>query len=46
VTLRALLADGGLLPDLEVHGASLEEAVLSLTSSESARPTTPTGARR
>jgi ABC-2 type transport system ATP-binding protein len=31
-TLRALLADGGRLPDLEVRGASLEEAVLSLTS--------------
>ena len=30
-TLRALLADGGRLPDLEVHGASLEDAVLSLT---------------
>jgi ABC-2 type transport system ATP-binding protein len=38
-TLRALLADGGRLPDLEVHGASLEEAVLSLTSSP------PMGAR-
>jgi ABC-2 type transport system ATP-binding protein len=31
-TLWALLADGGRLPDLEVRGASLEEAVLSLTS--------------
>ena len=31
-TLRALLTDGGRLPDLEVRGASLEEAVLSLTS--------------
>jgi ABC-2 type transport system ATP-binding protein len=30
-TLRALLADGGRLPDLEVRGASLEDAVLSLT---------------
>jgi ABC-2 type transport system ATP-binding protein len=30
-TLRALLADGG-LPDLEVRGASLEDAVLSLIS--------------
>src|SRR3954454_469852 len=30
-TLRALLADGGRLPGLEVRGASLEEAVLSLT---------------
>ncbi|MGZ4544015.1 MAG: ABC transporter ATP-binding protein [Blastococcus sp.] len=31
-TLRALLADGGRLPDLEVRGASLEDAVVSLTS--------------
>jgi ABC-2 type transport system ATP-binding protein len=31
-TLRGLLADGRLLPDLEVHGASLEDAVLSLTT--------------
>jgi ABC-2 type transport system ATP-binding protein len=31
VTLRALLTDGG-LPDLEVRGASLEDAVLSLVS--------------
>jgi ABC-2 type transport system ATP-binding protein len=31
-TLRALLADGGRLPDLEVRGASLEDAVLSLTN--------------
>jgi ABC-2 type transport system ATP-binding protein len=30
-TLRALLADGARLPDLEVRGASLEDAVLSLT---------------
>src|SRR3954452_20699005 len=30
-TLRALLADGGRLPRLEGRGASLEEAVLSLT---------------
>ena len=30
-TLRALLADGRRLPDLEVRGASLEDAVLSLT---------------
>ena len=30
-TLRALLADGGRLPGLEVRGASLEEAVLTLT---------------
>jgi ABC-2 type transport system ATP-binding protein len=34
-TLRALLADGG-LPDLEVRGASLEDAVLSLTRSQTA----------
>src|SRR5919112_673663 len=32
-TLRALLADGDPLPDLEVRGASLEDAVLTLTSS-------------
>jgi ABC-2 type transport system ATP-binding protein len=32
-TLRALLADGTALPDLEVRGASLEDAVLTLTSS-------------
>ena len=31
VTLRALLSDGG-LPDLEVRGAGLEDAVLSLIS--------------
>ncbi len=31
-TLRALLADGAPLPDLEVRGASLEDAVLTLTS--------------
>jgi ABC-2 type transport system ATP-binding protein len=31
-SLRALLDDGGRLPDLEVRGASLEDAVLSLTS--------------
>jgi ABC-2 type transport system ATP-binding protein len=30
-TLRALLADGARLPDLEVRGATLEDAVLSLT---------------
>jgi ABC-2 type transport system ATP-binding protein len=30
-TLRTLLADGRRLPDLEVRGASLEDAVLSLT---------------
>ena len=34
-TLRALLADGGSLPDLEVRGASLEQAVLALTSAPS-----------
>jgi ABC-2 type transport system ATP-binding protein len=50
-TLRALLADGGRLPDLEVHGATLEEAVLALTSSRTnapvaTHPTTPTGASR
>jgi ABC-2 type transport system ATP-binding protein len=39
-TLRALLADGGRLPGLEVRGASLEDAVLALTTS-SAHPTTP-----
>ena len=32
-TLRALLADGTPLRDLEVRGASLEDAVLTLTSS-------------
>src|SRR3954453_787325 len=31
-TLRALLADGRPLPDLELRGASLEDAVLSLTA--------------
>jgi ABC-2 type transport system ATP-binding protein len=36
-TLRSLLADGGRLPGLEVRGASLEEAVLSLTSREALR---------
>ncbi|MCZ2857356.1 ATP-binding cassette domain-containing protein [Blastococcus sp. VKM Ac-2987] len=41
-TLRALLADGG-LPDLEVRGATLEDAVLSLIST---RGTTPMGATR
>jgi ABC-2 type transport system ATP-binding protein len=40
-TLRALLADGVPLPDLEVYGASLEDAVLALTS-----PTTTIGAGR
>jgi ABC-2 type transport system ATP-binding protein len=38
VTLRALLADGGRLPGLEVRGASLEEAVLSLTATRSSTP--------
>jgi ABC-2 type transport system ATP-binding protein len=44
-TLRALLAGDAPLPDLEVHGASLEDAVLALTSS---RPTAtePSGATR
>ena len=37
-TLRALLADRAVLPDLEVHGASLEQAFLSLTA--------PTGGTR
>jgi ABC-2 type transport system ATP-binding protein len=32
-TLRALLVEGRRLPDLEVRGASLEDAVLSLTRS-------------
>ena len=32
-TLRALLEEGRRLPDLEVRGASLEDAVLSLTRS-------------
>jgi ABC-2 type transport system ATP-binding protein len=45
-TLRVLLADGGRLPDLEVRGASLEEAVLSLTARAATRPTAPTGATR
>ena len=36
-TLRALLVDGAQLPDLEVRGASLEEAVISLTSTEAVR---------
>jgi ABC-2 type transport system ATP-binding protein len=35
-TLRGLLAGGRLLPDLEVRGASLEDAVLSLTTGRSA----------
>jgi ABC-2 type transport system ATP-binding protein len=37
-TLRALLADGGRLPGLEVRGASLEEAVLSLTATRASNP--------
>ncbi len=40
-TLRALLAGDAPLPDLEVRGASLEDAVLTLTSSAA-----PSGARR
>ncbi|MGY1660957.1 ATP-binding cassette domain-containing protein [Geodermatophilus sp. SYSU D00705] len=43
-TLLALLAGGGRLPDLEVRGASLEEAVLSLTGAQPAA--TPIGADR
>jgi ABC-2 type transport system ATP-binding protein len=43
-TLRGLLADGRLLPDLEVRGASLEDAVLSLTDTAAAPE--PTGALR
>ncbi|MGY1688791.1 ATP-binding cassette domain-containing protein [Geodermatophilus sp. SYSU D01105] len=42
-TLRALLTGGGRLPDLQVRGASLEEAVLSLTAH---RTSTPIGADR
>ena len=41
-TLLALLAGGRRLPDLDVRGASLEEAVLSLTS----RSRAPIGADR
>ena len=41
-TLLALLAGGRRLPDLDVRGASLEEAVLSLTS----RSRAPIGAGR
>ena len=37
-TLRALLADGGRLPDLEVRGASLEQAVLALTARPAPQP--------
>lgn len=37
-TLRALLAGGRLLPDLEVRGATLEDAVLSLTDPGRAVP--------
>jgi ABC-2 type transport system ATP-binding protein len=37
-TLRALLADGGDLPGLEVRGASLEQAVLSLTAGSRTQP--------
>jgi ABC-2 type transport system ATP-binding protein len=39
-TLRALLARTE-LPDLEVHGASLEDAVLALTSSSPSHPGAP-----
>src|SRR5687767_9988188 len=49
-SLRDLLADGRLLPDLEVRGASLEDAVLSLTDPTSAATAPaapePTGALR
>jgi ABC-2 type transport system ATP-binding protein len=51
-TLRALLAGGRLLPDLEVRGASLEDAVLSLTTTgptpaaDAGRAETTTGALR
>ena len=41
-TLRALLGGRDVLPDLEVRGASLEQAFLHLT----ALPTGPSGARR
>src|SRR5688500_3584622 len=48
-TLRGLLAGGRLLPDLEVRGASLEDAVLSLTDRRAATASAapePTGALR
>jgi ABC-2 type transport system ATP-binding protein len=48
-TLLGLLAGGRLLPDLEVRGASLEDAVLSLTDPPAAHVpagTEPTGALR
>ena len=38
-TLSGLLAGGRLLPDLEVRGASLEDAVLSLTDPAAPEPT-------
>ena len=47
-TLRGLLAGGRLLPELEVRGASLEDAVLSLTHPADPAPAAPapTGALR
>jgi len=42
-TLRALLADRAVLPDLEVRGATLEQAFLQLTTG---RPGDPSGAPR
>jgi ABC-2 type transport system ATP-binding protein len=46
-TLRSLLVEGRRLPDLEVRGASLEDAVVSLTASPTPSPTTtPIGALR
>ena len=44
-TLRSLLVEGRRLPDLEVRGASLEDAVVSLTATPSPT-TTPIGAPR
>jgi ABC-2 type transport system ATP-binding protein len=41
-TLRALLADRAVLPEIEVRGASLEQAFLHLTT----QPTTPDGGLR
>jgi ABC-2 type transport system ATP-binding protein len=45
-TLRALLAGGRRLPDLEVRGASLEDAVLSLTTAGRPTAAEPIGALR
>jgi ABC-2 type transport system ATP-binding protein len=44
-TLRSLLVEGRRLPDLEVRGATLEDAVVSLTTTPSATAT-PIGALR